>query len=114
MEKQSIERGDVSTPVWEELASWVRCRAQGMIQDILEEEVTALLGREKSERRGGVDPSAGYRNGYGKPRKLALSNGTITVRRSRVRDVEERFESRILPLFVRRTTRSLLACGRDE
>lgn len=48
-------------------------------------------------------PSAGYRNGYGRPSKLALSNGTITVRRPRVRDVDERFESRILPLFVRRT-----------
>lgn len=29
--------------------------------------------------------------------------GTIEVRRPRVRGVEERFESRILPLFARRT-----------
>jgi putative transposase len=29
--------------------------------------------------------------------------GTVTVRRPRVRGLEERFESRILPLFVRRT-----------
>ena len=45
----------------------------------------------------------GYRNGYGKPRRLAMSSGTITLRRPRVRGVEERFESRVLPLFARRT-----------
>jgi transposase-like protein len=103
MRKKSIERKDVSSPVWEELETWVRGQVQGLIQDILEEEVTAFLGRRKSERRGAVDAPPGYRNGYGKPRKLALSNGTITVRRPRIRDLEERFESRILPLFFRRT-----------
>jgi len=34
---------------------------------------------------------------------LALMNGTITVQRPRVRDLEERFVSRLLPLFQRRT-----------
>jgi len=29
--------------------------------------------------------------------------GTLTVRRPRVRGLEERFESRVLPLFARRT-----------
>ena len=69
----------------------------------LPEEVTELLGREKSERRSTVDSAEGYRNGYGKPRRLAMSSGTITLRRPRVRGVEERFESRVLPLFARRT-----------
>jgi transposase-like protein len=32
-----------------------------------------------------------------------MACGTITVRRPRVRGLEERFESRVLPLFVRRT-----------
>ena len=49
-----------------------------------------------------MDAVAGYRNGYGKPRRLAMSSGTITVRRPRVRGLEERFESRVLPLFLRR------------
>ena len=62
-----------------------------------------MLGREKSERRSTVDSAEGYRNGYGKPRRLAMSSGTITLRRPRVRGVEERFESRVLPLFARRT-----------
>jgi transposase-like protein len=70
---------------------------------LLEEEITELLGREKSERRPPIDGGGGYRNGYGKPRRLGMTNGTITVRRPRVRGLEERFESRVLPLFKRRT-----------
>ena len=58
----------------------VREQAQAFIQRVLEEEVTELLGREKSERIEGVDAPKGYRNGYGKPRKLTMSSGTITVR----------------------------------
>jgi len=50
-----------------------------------------------------VDAPAGRRNGYGKPRQLRLTAGTITVRRSRVRGLAERFVSRVLPLFKRRT-----------
>ena len=34
---------------------------------------------------------------------LRLSSGTIQLRRPRVRDTEEQFESRLLPLFVNRT-----------
>ena len=95
--------GESRTPVWEGLERLVRQRAQDFIQEILEEEVTELLGREKSKRREAVDASPGYRNGYGKPRRLWMSSGTITVRRPRVRGLEERFESRVLPLFARRT-----------
>ncbi len=36
-------------------------------------------------------------------RQLALSCGTVELQRPRVRGEEERFESRLLPLFVRRT-----------
>ncbi|MCH7478016.1 MAG: transposase [SAR324 cluster bacterium] len=70
---------------------------------MLEEEVSEFLGRLKFERREAVDEVGGYRNGYGKPRKLTMGCGTVTVRRPRVRDLEQRFESRILPLFARRT-----------
>ena len=88
--------------MWETLEGMVREKAQEFIQQIMEEEVTELLGREKSERRSTVDSAEGYRNGYGKPRRLAMSSGTITLRRPRVRGVGERFESRVLPLFARR------------
>jgi len=103
MGKHNGKVGALSSPTWETLEVWARVKVQEFVQALLEEEVSALLGREKSERRSAVDAAVGYRNGYGKPRRLAMSNGTITVRRPRVRDVEERFESRILPLFARRT-----------
>ncbi len=90
-------------PAWDTPEAWVREQARDMIQQALEEEVTELLGRMKSERRVAVDAPPGYRNGYGKPRRLAMSSGTIEVRRPRVRGLEERFESRVLPLFQRRT-----------
>jgi len=70
---------------------------------LLEEEITALLGRSKSARRTGLDASKGLRNGYGKPRRFTLTAGTITLRRPRVRGLDERFVSRVLPLFKRWT-----------
>jgi transposase-like protein len=88
---------------WEHLEDFVREQVQQFIQALLEEEVTELLGRTKSARREVVDAPSGYRNGYGKPRRLTLTNGTITVRRPRVRDLNERFVSRVLPVFKRQT-----------
>ena len=79
------------------LEDWIREKIQGWVQELLEEEVTELLGRGKSERRRALDAPSGYRNGYGKARHLTL---TIQVRRPRVHDLEERFES-VLPLSGR-------------
>lgn len=91
-----------ASPLWETLETYAREQIQQFVQRLLEEEVDAALGRTKSARRREAAP-VGYRNGYGKPRQLALTSGTITVQRPRVRDLEERFVSRILPLFQRRT-----------
>jgi transposase-like protein len=90
-------------PEYAYLEDWVRLKVQGFIQGILEEEVESLLGRSRYERREGVDAAKGWRNGYGKPRRMSLKTGTVTVSRPRVRGLEQRFESRILPLFRRRT-----------
>jgi putative transposase len=90
-------------PTWETLEEFVRTRIQATMQSVLEEELSAFLGREKSSRRSGVDPAPGYRNGFGKPRKLTLSCGTVTVRRPRARNLDERFESQVLPLFARQS-----------
>ncbi len=87
MSKQKIEESVESRVCFEELEDWVREKIQGWVQELLEEEVTELLGRRKSERRRAVDAPSGYRNGYGKPRHLTLSSGTIQVRRPRVRDL---------------------------
>ena len=77
-------QGASSRPMWEMIEGMVREKAQEFIQQIMEEEVTELLGREKSERRRAVDDSEGYRNGYGKPRRLAMSSATRTLRRPAV------------------------------
>jgi transposase-like protein len=103
MEQCTTVEDRAQAVVWETLDEFVRVKVQDFIQELLEEEVTELLGRGKSERRAVVDGVAGYRNGHGKPRQLTLGSGTVTVQRPRVRGLEERFESRVLPLFVRRT-----------
>ena len=76
-----------ASSTWERLEEFAREHVQRFIQALLEEEVTELLGRTKSARREAVDAAPGYRNGYGKPRRLTLTNGTITVQRPRVRDL---------------------------
>jgi transposase-like protein len=100
---QEITTPEPRTNTWEQLEEYARQHVQRFIQALLEEEVTELLGRTKSARRDAVDAAPGYRNGYGKPRRLTLTSGTITVRRPRVRDLTERFVSRVLPLFKRQT-----------
>ena len=85
------------------MEEWVRGQVQRLIQELLEKVVTEFLGRAKSARRSDSDSDTGYRNGYARARRLTLSSGTIQLRRPRVRDTEEQFESRLLPLFVNRT-----------
>ncbi|SNB72358.1 Transposase and inactivated derivatives, partial [Thermoflexus hugenholtzii JAD2] len=76
---------------------------QELVQWVLAAEVTELWGRARCQRRAEVGALPGYRNGYGKPRQLTTPLGTVTLRQPRVRGLEERFVSRILPLFARRT-----------
>jgi len=61
----------------------VRMKVQEFIQSLLEEEITELLGRKKSERRKALDSAPAYRNGHGKGRRLTLGCGTITLYRPR-------------------------------
>jgi putative transposase len=103
MGKQTTNGGQPSIIVWDNLEEWVRRKVQEFIQSLLEEEITELLGRQRSERRQAVDSLPVYRNGHGKARHLTLGCGTVTVYRPRVRGLEQRFESRVLPMFARRT-----------
>src|SRR5437870_8250222 len=70
-----------SSPTWETLEAFARQSMQQFLQRTLEAEVDELLARRRYERRAAVDAPVGYRNGFGKPRRLSLSNGTITLRR---------------------------------
>jgi transposase-like protein len=103
MKEQSIIEVGESRPGWEALETYAREGIRRLLQQLLEEEMEEVLGRRRYERREGVDAPPGYRNGFGKPRRLSLMSGTITVRRPRVRGLDARFESRLLPLFKRRT-----------
>ena len=103
MREKSTESVATSSPTWETLEAFARQSMQHFLQRMLEEEVDGLLGRGRYERRAAVDAVAGYRNGLGKPRRLSVSSGTITLQRPRVRGLSERFESRLLPAFKRRT-----------
>jgi len=103
MRKGITETVKPSRATYEVLEEMVRLKAQEYIQDILEEEVESFLGRKKSERIKVVDGTPGYWNGHGKSKKFSVMNGTITVRRPRVRGTEERFESKIIPFFKRRS-----------
>jgi len=100
--ESSPAKEPAQSPLWETLETYARGEIQQFVQRMLEEEGDDLLGRKKSERRT-EESAPGYRNGYARPRKLALSSGTITVSRPRMKDLDERFASRLLPLFKRRT-----------
>ena len=71
MKKHTTDSPSLSIPSWEVLEGWIRDEIEGRIQSVIEEEVTQFLGRDWYERRGAVDSVPGYRNGYGKPRRLS-------------------------------------------
>src|SRR5260370_42529574 len=104
MKEKSTSTEAASRVCYETMEAHARGRIQSWLQDLLEAEVREFLGRGKSQRQAQVTlERADYRNGYGKPRRVALTAGTITVHRPRMRNLAERFESRVLPLFKRRT-----------
>ena len=102
MKQQTIGGITASSLTFEGLEPHFRGKIREWMQALLVEEVTEFLGRGKSERNP-VPERKGYRNGYGKERHLTTTMGTVALRRPRVRGLEERFISRLLPLFVRRT-----------
>ena len=87
MRESTLESVDLSMPTWDTLEDWARSSIQSLLQDVLEEEVTQLLGRTRYERRSGVDNSQGSRNGHGKTRRVSMMSGTIEVKRPRVQGI---------------------------
>jgi transposase-like protein len=79
----------------EELA---REGARRMLERALAVEVDEFLGRPRYERR--MLAEHGYRNGYGRPRAVAIGTWPVEVRAPRIRDLpddEPPFHSSILP-----------------
>ena len=65
--------------------------AQRLIQELLEQEATDYLGRERYERS---EEQKGLRNGY-KERQLKSAEGLIPIFLPQVRDAEETYSSRL-------------------
>jgi transposase-like protein len=101
--EKHIGRSESKGIFYAELEQFAREKIRGHLQDLLEQEVSEWLGREKSERKVNADEQPGYRNGYGRRRRLTLSLGTIEIQRPRVRELSERFKSKVLPMFRRHT-----------
>src|SRR5215813_5229517 len=92
MKQKTTTEQSASTVCYEMIEAKARERIQSWLQDLLEQEVTEFLGRAKSQRRS-EDDVVGYRNGYGKPRRIALSSVTLSVRRLRMRNLGDRFDA---------------------
>jgi len=95
VKQQSTRQESSSINPYEALESWARANVQDFIQKLLEEEMDAFIGRAKSERHVGSGQRV-YRNGHGKTRNFGMMGGTVQLRRPRVRNAEERFESKRL------------------
>lgn len=94
MSKKLFELLDGQAETEHLLSELMRRGTERLIQEALEEEVTDFLGRERYQRSDEESP-AGYRNGY-RDRTIKTAEGRLTVRRPRVRETDEPFESRLL------------------
>ena len=74
--------------------------ARRMLMSVLDAEVEDFLGRKRYERQSG---SVGYRNGYGKQRKVAIGSGTMKLRAPRVRESRRPFKSQVLKSYQRQS-----------
>jgi len=102
MAKRIEDGPGASSVVWDSLEEDFRHRIQQYLQELLEAELDEFLGRRRYARRDPEDPGD-YRNGHGRPRSLSTRCGMIEVRRPRARGLDEPFESRVLPFFMKRT-----------
>ncbi len=85
------------------LEAMIRSAAQRMIAAALEAEVTEFLGRLPGEKAASAQEFRGYRNGYHKPRTVSTAVGGLNVRVPRVSDSSEKFESKLVKPYKRRS-----------
>lgn len=98
---QESDKGEVQV----NLEAYVREGARQMLAVVLEEEVTAFLGRHRYQRR---KVFRGYRNGHHPPRELTVGLMPVGVRVPRVADTPpevrpEGFQSQIVGRYQRAT-----------
>lgn len=91
---ESLVNGEVKAENF--VTELMRRGAEYLLQEILESEVSDFLSRGWYERKGRDNrENPGYRNGY-LDREMRTVSGKLRVRRPRVRETEQPFESRVL------------------
>jgi transposase-like protein len=73
----------------------LRLGAQRLVQELLEEEATDFLGRDRYVRHRGATPHRGYRNGY-EPSRVRTAEGDIPLQIPQVRQTPVPYQSRLL------------------
>ena len=95
--EEVVEGGEFS------LERLARSAAQRVIQSALELEVSEFLERLRYEKSpAGAEPK-GYRNGHHRERVVATAVGGLSVRVPRVSDSIEKFESKLVRPYKRRS-----------
>jgi len=84
------------------LSEIIRKGTEVILQEMLEQEITDFLGRDRYERSKGDNVQKGYRNGY-ETRSIKTGEGKITIEQPQLRDTTEPFQSR-LSAFLRGNT----------
>jgi transposase-like protein len=84
----------------QDLDQLARQGALRMLKEVLEQEISEYLGRGRYQR---TEDFNGYRNGYGKKRKVAVGSGTLEFRAPRVRTTLEPYESQVLGRYQRQS-----------
>jgi len=84
------------------LESYIRSAAQRMIQAALEMEVEEFLQRAKYDKSN-VEEFRGYRNGHHRERIVSTAVGGLTVKVPRVSDNREKFKSKLVEPYQRRS-----------
>lgn len=84
------------------LESYIRSAAQRMIQAALEMEVEEFLQRAKYDKAE-QNEFRGYRNGHHKSRTVSTAVGGLQVRVPRVSDNTEKYESKLVKPYQRRS-----------
>ncbi len=102
MEKNTTGLRAMPSP--EEIRQLLRAKVVAAVQELLEEEISLLLGSERYER---TELRNGYRNG-GERRQVTTENGPMELKvpRARVRQPDgstAEFRSTVLPRYQRRT-----------
>jgi transposase-like protein len=84
-----LDDGTHEAPV----SAFLRLAVQRVVQEMLEQEVSDYLGRERYERRD--DGQQGYRNGY-EPGRMRTAEGEVRVHVPQVRDSQQPYRSPLM------------------